>query len=112
MIVLNTAKAVTDLLDKNAAYASRPRWPMVELLGRQKYETSESKCFEFLLTSFSRNIGFTYYNDRLKKMRKVLQTSLSQSYVSTYLTDLFDDHSFDLCLAMSKSPDVYDVVQV
>ncbi|KAF8873507.1 cytochrome P450 [Mucidula mucida] len=94
VIVLNTAKAVTDLLDKNAAYASRPRWPMVELLGRQK------------------NIGFTYYNDRLKKMRKVLQTSLSQSYVSTYLTDLFDDHSFDLCLAMSKSPDVYDVVQV
>ncbi len=38
VVVINTKEAALELLEKRGnAFACRPSWPMVELLGRQKY---------------------------------------------------------------------------
>ena len=35
-IVINTKKAVLDLLGSRTTFASKPRWPMAELIGWQR----------------------------------------------------------------------------
>lgn len=87
VIIINTRDAVFDLLEKRGiAFACRPSWPMAELLGRQN------------------NVGFTYYGERLKKLRKVLQRSLNLRTVSTSWRDLLDERSRELCFALLRSP--------
>ncbi|PBK86351.1 cytochrome P450 [Armillaria gallica] len=63
---------------------------MVELLGRQN------------------NVGFTYYGERLKKLRKVLQRSLNLRIVSTFWSDLLDEQSRELCFALLRSPNKWN----
>lgn len=38
-IVINTKKAALDLLGSRTTFASKPRWPMAELIGRQRSGT-------------------------------------------------------------------------
>ncbi|OBZ74344.1 O-methylsterigmatocystin oxidoreductase [Grifola frondosa] len=64
IIVVNTTSAAIDLLEKRKSFACRPRFPMVELLGRQN------------------NVGFTYYGERLKRMRRALHGALNINIVN------------------------------
>ncbi|KAJ7127113.1 cytochrome P450 [Mycena epipterygia] len=94
IIVINTLEAATDLLEKRSVFACRPRWPMAELLGRQD------------------NVGFTYYGDRLKKMRRELHGALSANVVVDSWGGLFDTQSALLCRAFLESPgSFYDSVE-
>lgn len=63
------------------------------------------------IEKLSSNIGFTYYNDRLRKMRKVLQAPLSPTSVSKDWCGLLDSYSIQLCCAIRESKDVYNDVQ-
>ncbi|THH21249.1 hypothetical protein EW146_g258 [Bondarzewia mesenterica] len=95
IIVINTTTAANDLLEKRRAFACRPRSPMAELLGRQD------------------NIGFTYYGDRLKKMRKVLHASLNASAVPLYWSQLLDSQSLTLARDLLTSPETfYEAVEI
>ncbi|KAK0460550.1 cytochrome P450 [Desarmillaria tabescens] len=59
---------------------------MMELLGRQN------------------NVGFTFYGERLKKLRKVLQRSLNSRIFSAFWSDLLNEKSLELCYALLQSP--------
>ncbi|KAJ8086075.1 hypothetical protein PM082_004894 [Marasmius tenuissimus] len=66
---------------------------MVELLGRDN------------------NVGFTYYGERLKKLRGVLHKSLNPHALSEQWSHLLDEQSLELCNALLGSPlDPYNVV--
>lgn len=69
-VVLNTAKVVSDLLDKRSGnYSSRPRWVMAgELVGR-----------------FTNSVLFTPYGKRLRSCRQLLHSWLSQRVVNSYI---------------------------
>ncbi|KAJ7223155.1 cytochrome P450 [Mycena pura] len=96
IVVINTTKAASDLLERRSSFADRPRWPMAELLGRQD------------------NVGFTYYGERLKKMRKELHAALSAGVLVGIWGALLDRESLHLCQALlnAKAPDAfYDSVE-
>jgi hypothetical protein len=88
VVVINTIEVAVELLERRKTFACRPRWPMVELLGRQD------------------NIGFTYYGERLKKMRKLLHSTVFTG-VSDKWGALLDDHSAILCRAVVESPTTF-----
>ncbi|KAM5543801.1 hypothetical protein V8D89_002418 [Ganoderma adspersum] len=89
MVVINTAEAVTDLLERRSHFSCRPRWPMAELLGRQK------------------NIGFQYYDERLKHSRKVLHSALNVNAIGSTWANLFDSHSIELLDGFLRTPDSF-----
>ncbi|KAF9028099.1 cytochrome P450 [Rhodocollybia butyracea] len=94
VIVINTREAADDLLTRNKSFACRPYFPMAELLGRQH------------------NVGFTYYGERLKKMRAVLHFSLSKRHISTVWGDLLDSQSLCLCHDLFRlQQGFYDTVE-
>ncbi|KAJ7146037.1 cytochrome P450 [Mycena epipterygia] len=67
IIILDTAAAVTDLFQKRSEiFSDRPRWPMVELLGRQD------------------NVGFTRYGTRLRAARRLLHEELGPQSVGQW----------------------------
>lgn len=67
---------------------------MAELLGRQD------------------NVGFTYYGDRLRKMRATLHSSLNATAIWTTWIDLMDSQSIALCHDVLESPETfYDIVE-
>ncbi|KAJ7643359.1 cytochrome P450 [Mycena polygramma] len=67
IIILDTAAAVTDLFQKRSEiFSDRPRWPMVELLGRQD------------------NVGFTRYGARLRAARRLLHEELGPQSVGQW----------------------------
>ncbi|KAG5651398.1 hypothetical protein H0H81_008780 [Sphagnurus paluster] len=51
------------------------------------------------------NVGFTYYGDRLKKLRKVLQKALHSGMLLESWSDLMDDESRRLCSALLSAPE-------
>lgn len=51
------------------------------------------------------NVGFSYYGDRLQKMRKVLHASLNASAVPLYWSHLLDSQSLLLVRDLLASPD-------
>ncbi|KAJ7665043.1 cytochrome P450 [Mycena polygramma] len=94
IVVINTTKAAVDLLEKRSVFACRPSWPMAELLGRQD------------------NVGFTYYGDRLKKMRKELHGALASNMIVGSWGRLLDTQSLLLCKALLETPtSFYDSVE-
>lgn len=91
VIVINTKEAALELLEKRGStFACRPSWPMAELLGRQN------------------NVGFTYYGERLKRLRKALHRSLNPRTLSASWGSLLDTHSLDLCSSLSQSPEQWN----
>ena len=93
IFVVNAARCAQDLLDKGTNFASRPRWPMAELAGRQE------------------NVGFQYYGDALKRSRKVLRNGLSMAVLIKHWNELFDGSCTTLLQKFSSSPEVaYDSV--
>lgn len=74
-----------ELLEKRKVFASKPRWPMAELLGRQN------------------NVGFAYYGHHWKGMRKLLHSTVFAD-ISHKWGYLLDDHSVILCRAIMESP--------
>ncbi|KAG5725375.1 O-methylsterigmatocystin oxidoreductase [Termitomyces sp. T112] len=94
IVIVNTRKAILDLLDKRKTYASRPRWPMAELLGRQN------------------NVGFTYYGKRLKDFRKALHKSLIPTVILECWNHLLHEQSRELCQSLLANPDGFrDIVE-
>ena len=94
IIVINTHKAAENLLARKKSFACCPYFPMIELLGRQD------------------NVGFTYYGERLKKMRVVLHFSLNKPNISTVWADLLDNQSLSLCRDLhSASESFYSAVE-
>ncbi|KAG6890749.1 hypothetical protein C0992_012922, partial [Termitomyces sp. T32_za158] len=92
IVIVNTRKAMFDLLDKRKAYASRPRWPMAELLGRQN------------------NVGFTYYGKRLKDFRKALHKSLNPVVILECWNDLLHEQSRELCKSLFDKPEEFRAI--
>ena len=86
VITLNTFQAASDLLEKRGHFASRPPWPMADLLGRQK------------------NVAFQYYGDRLRRCRKALHASLSPTAIASQWSDLLDYYSRELLVRYMESP--------
>ncbi|KAJ8482321.1 hypothetical protein ONZ51_g5440 [Trametes cubensis] len=86
VITLNTFEAASDLLEKRGHFASRPPWPMADLLGRQK------------------NVAFQYYGDRLRRCRKALHASLSPTAIASQWSDLLDYYSRELLVRYMESP--------
>ena len=95
LLFVNTHEAAIDLLEKRAHFACRPRWPMAELLGRQN------------------NVGFQYYDERLKKCRRVLHGALSQTAVSTTWGQFIDEQSVKLLRKVRLAPESFysDVIE-
>ncbi|EKM50921.1 uncharacterized protein PHACADRAFT_103842 [Phanerochaete carnosa HHB-10118-sp] len=89
VLVINTVEAVTELLDKRKNFACRPRWPMADLLGRQK------------------NVGFQYYGERLKQSRKVLHSSLNANVIRTTWNGILGEYSSKLMLRFLESPETF-----
>ncbi|KAI0666410.1 cytochrome P450 [Trametes maxima] len=90
IVVINTVEAVLELLDKRSAlFSCKPRWPMAELLGRQK------------------NVGFTYYGDRLKRSRKVLHGALNPNAIIKLWEQLLESESCKLLTRFLNSPDTF-----
>jgi hypothetical protein len=87
VIILNTVEGAIELLDKRKNFASKPRWPMAELLGRQH------------------NVGFQYYGDRLKKSRKFIHGSLNMKAVETQWNGLLDVRTRRLLSDLLASPE-------
>ncbi|KAK7461270.1 hypothetical protein VKT23_008445 [Stygiomarasmius scandens] len=94
IIVVNTLPSAIELLEKRSVFADRPRWPMAELLGRQD------------------NVGFTYYGDRLRRMRKTLHSALNANAVFGTWGKLLDAHAMGMCRAfLDKPEEFYDAVE-
>ncbi|KAG5729920.1 O-methylsterigmatocystin oxidoreductase, partial [Termitomyces sp. T112] len=94
IVIVNTRQAILDLLDKRKSYATRPRWPMAELLGRQN------------------NVGFTYYGKRLKDFRKVLYKSLNPPVILECWNDLLHEQSRELCQSLLVEPERFrDIIE-
>ncbi|KAH9846774.1 cytochrome P450 [Lenzites betulinus] len=90
IIVINTVDAALELLDKRSAHFScKPRWPMAELLGRQN------------------NIGFQYYNKRLRQARRVLHGALNPHAITNVWGRLLDAHSSKLLRRFLASPETF-----
>ena len=89
VIVINTRTAADDLLEKRATFACRPQSPLANLLGRQD------------------NVGFAFYGNRLKKMRKVLHTSLNARAIPIHWGGLLDAHSLNLVRSLLESPETF-----
>ncbi|KAI0919563.1 hypothetical protein AcW1_003214 [Taiwanofungus camphoratus] len=89
IVVINTSDAAIDLLEKRSTFACKPRWPMAELLGRQK------------------NVGFQYYGERLKKSRKFLHGSLNAGAVIGTWSDLLHVQSIKLARSFLNSPQTF-----
>ncbi|TBU28072.1 cytochrome P450 [Dichomitus squalens] len=89
IVVINTTEAVTDLLEKRSHFSCKPRWPMAELLGRQK------------------NVGFQYYGERLKRSRRVLHNALNTTAIGTTWKGLLNSQSVALLQAFLRSPDTF-----
>ncbi|KAJ3722824.1 cytochrome P450 [Lentinula guzmanii] len=90
VIVVNTSAAASELLDKRSVFACRPNIPMAQLMGRQN------------------NVGFTFYGNRLREMRRVLHSLLSPSAVANDWNHLIDSHSLELIDRLSKSPETFN----
>ncbi|KAI1787184.1 cytochrome P450 [Ganoderma leucocontextum] len=91
VVVINTAEAVTDLLERRSHFSCKPRWPMAELLGRQK------------------NVGFQYYGERLKRSRKVLHSALNANAIGSTWASLLDSQSIDLLKGFRSTPETFYV---
>ena len=89
VVVINTAEAVTDLLERRSHFSCKPRWPMAELLGRQK------------------NVGFQYYGERLKQSRKVLHSALNAIAIGSTWANLLDSQSVELLNGFLRTPDSF-----
>ncbi|EED79607.1 predicted protein [Postia placenta Mad-698-R] len=89
IIVINSAKDATELLDKRSTFASKPRWPMAELLGRQN------------------NVGFQYYGERLKRSRKVLHAALNPDAIANKWSELLDTQSIKLMRQLASDPSAF-----
>ncbi|KAM5543810.1 hypothetical protein V8D89_002427 [Ganoderma adspersum] len=89
VVVINTAEAVNDLLERRSHFSCKPRWPMAELLGRQK------------------NVGFQYYGERLKQSRKVLHGALNANAIGSTWANLLNSQSIDLLDGFLRSPDSF-----
>ena len=89
VVVINSTEAVTDLLERRSHFSCKPRWPMAELLGRQK------------------NVGFQYYGDRLKRSRRVLHNALNANTVGTTWTGLLEAQSVALLRRFLCSPETF-----
>ena len=89
VIVINSTEAVTDLLEKRSHFSCKPRWPMAELLGRQK------------------NVGFQYYGERLKRSRRVLHNALNANIVGTTWAGLLESQSVALLRGFLRSPETF-----
>lgn len=85
-IIINSVEAVIDLFEKRSHFSCKPRWPMAELLGRQK------------------NVGFTYLGERHKRTRKILHSQLNPTAVHCVWRNLLDDKCHDLLLHWLESP--------
>ncbi|KAL0959316.1 hypothetical protein HGRIS_014578 [Hohenbuehelia grisea] len=84
--MLGTLKVTLDLFDKRSLdFSSRPRFPMAELLGRHE------------------NVGFSYYNERLKSSRMLLSRSLSPHAVQQW-EELVQNDVNALLLKMRHDP--------
>ena len=106
IIIVNTRQAMFDLLDKRKTYATRPRWPMAELLGRQKYCDYYFYHWAFVsLIQNSSNVGFTYYGKRLKDFRKTLHKSLNPTAILKCWGDLLHEQSRELCQSLLADPE-------
>ncbi|PCH34876.1 cytochrome P450, partial [Wolfiporia cocos MD-104 SS10] len=92
VIIVNSIEAATELLDARRNFACRPRWPMADLLGRQ------------------RSVGFHRYGERLKKLRKILHASLSSSVVTSTWSARLEAQSISLCKALLCNQQTVNVV--
>ncbi|KAJ4478448.1 cytochrome P450 [Lentinula aciculospora] len=54
------------------------------------------------------NIGFTFYGNRLREMRKVLHSLLTPSAVTTHWKHLIDSQSLTLIQRLLKSPETFN----
>ncbi|CAE6501688.1 unnamed protein product [Rhizoctonia solani] len=66
VVVLNSHRAVTDLLDKRANYADRPQIPMIDLMG------------------LSDIITFSQYGSRWRALRKGIHLDMQESIIPKY----------------------------
>lgn len=89
IMVLNTLAAVAELLEKRVNFSSRPRWPMAELIGRQK------------------NVGFQYYGDRLRSTRTALNREMHATVLSKLWTDMLHEQSDKLIRRLFDSPEMF-----
>lgn len=87
MVVLNTLGAMRDLLEKSTNFASRPLWPMAELMGRQE------------------NVGFQRYSERHRRARKLLHGVLSAGALADEWGVLLDKQSKRLLRFLRDSPE-------
>ncbi|KJA22860.1 hypothetical protein HYPSUDRAFT_1083859 [Hypholoma sublateritium FD-334 SS-4] len=94
-IVINTKNAALDLLGSRTTFASKPKWPMAELIGRQS------------------NVGFTYYGERLKRFREVLRKPLNIQSISLFWGPYLEEQSYNLCQSLFKdSEQFYALVEI
>ncbi|CAE6430735.1 unnamed protein product [Rhizoctonia solani] len=70
IVVLNSHRAVTDLLDKRAKYADRPQIPMINLMGLGDI------------------ITFSQYGPRWRALRKLIHLDMQESVIPEYWPSL------------------------
>ncbi|KAJ3776759.1 cytochrome P450 [Lentinula raphanica] len=90
VIVINSSTAAFELLDKRSVFACRPSIPMAELMGRQN------------------NVGFTFYGNRLREMRRIMHSLLNSTAVNSHWSHLIESQSLELVHRLLNSPDTFE----
>ncbi|KAJ3840534.1 cytochrome P450 [Lentinula raphanica] len=90
VIVINSSTAAFELLDKRSVFACRPSIPMAELMGRQN------------------NVGFTFYGNRLREMRRIMHSLLNSTAVNSHWSHFIESQSLELVHRLLNSPDTFE----